>query len=719
VNSILTILLWIIISTPALALESEIIEVNVLPKYYSESKSGKQGPSSINNKWQSSKEEGHKLILQGQNEFKMSTDIIEDVPSIQQSMDCSNCGSKKITLNGLKSEMATILIDGIPIFSSLSEKYGIDAIPMEIVESINIESHQSVQPDNFESLAGALNFVTKNKVAKNNQSSLYLAGNNLNDHSVSYNTSLATKIFNLNTEWWVGASRKYQGSLDLDNNNIAEFPDRAMHQAYLKNKWHLEQGTFSFYTQFSNLQTIGGNTKGIKLAGISDSEANSDDFINSDVRNKFTGDWNKISDLVKLQRLDSYLKFEQMYSADLFIDYILAFSQQKQNSYSIHQYDYRNSQNVYYLKMSPTWFLGAHELRLKLESRIESLNSYSHQLYIVKNPPILRDDLNYRNFSISLLDDYAVTNKLQFIYGIKIEKMIVDWLYVLRGREIDHWNLNPSIAYQFELENKVMLSQSLGWRTRAPLLQLESVHGSHHYGYVNYLSKPERNIQLSSRLEKNQLKYSWFFENQINWLHDLSSVVDRSQSAQESLFQHAGDHFIVLSNQWGSSYQFNPNWSVDFSFFNSFSQNKFKKIQRLPIVEKKIQLNTNYHLDRMGISLNSTWVGALPLSLYGYDKHFNVVREDLASPEPYQFSSPKKQTSEAYFMLDLMFNYKWNQNINLDLSIKNLLNYTQTISAADSPTAWAKHGGHYHLDNMHVWGPVRPREFHIGIAYKF
>ncbi|NDG26389.1 MAG: Plug domain-containing protein, partial [Proteobacteria bacterium] len=40
---------------------------------------------------------------------------------------CATCGSKRVTVNGLRGEHTTILVDGVPLHSAVSSFYGVDA----------------------------------------------------------------------------------------------------------------------------------------------------------------------------------------------------------------------------------------------------------------------------------------------------------------------------------------------------------------------------------------------------------------------------------------------------------------------------------------------------------------------------------------------------------------------------------------------------------------
>jgi outer membrane receptor for ferrienterochelin and colicin len=59
-------------------------------------------------------------------------------PGVQTTLTCANCSSQRITLNGLRGENTTLMIDGIPAFSTISSFYGMEAMPMTGIERIEV-----------------------------------------------------------------------------------------------------------------------------------------------------------------------------------------------------------------------------------------------------------------------------------------------------------------------------------------------------------------------------------------------------------------------------------------------------------------------------------------------------------------------------------------------------------------------------------------------------
>lgn len=65
-------------------------------------------------------------------------DALVGTTGIRVESDCQNCGFTQLRLNGLEGRYTQILIDGRPMFSTLAGVYGLEQIPQEMIERIEI-----------------------------------------------------------------------------------------------------------------------------------------------------------------------------------------------------------------------------------------------------------------------------------------------------------------------------------------------------------------------------------------------------------------------------------------------------------------------------------------------------------------------------------------------------------------------------------------------------
>jgi outer membrane receptor protein involved in Fe transport len=103
------------------------------------------------------------------------------------------------------------------------------------------------------------------------------------------------------------------------------------------------------------------------------------------------------------------------------------------------------------------------------------------------------------------------------------------------------------------------------------------------------------------------------------------------------------------------------------------------------------------------------------LRRYGYDEHYNRYDTDVSSDTFGQVSEPKKTRVPGFWQLDASHRFAIAKNYALTMRVNNILDYTQTRDADDSPTTWHWHVNHAHYDNFHTWGPLTGRQYFVGL----
>ena len=77
-------------------------------------------------------------------------------------MNCGVCNTGDIHINGLEGPYTLVMIDGMPIVSSLSTVYGLSGIPNSLVERIEIVKGPASSLYGSEAVGGLINIITKN-----------------------------------------------------------------------------------------------------------------------------------------------------------------------------------------------------------------------------------------------------------------------------------------------------------------------------------------------------------------------------------------------------------------------------------------------------------------------------------------------------------------------------------------------------------------------------
>jgi outer membrane receptor for ferrienterochelin and colicins len=88
-------------------------------------------------------------------------DALTHRPGIDIQVECSVCNVRSITLDNLPGRYTTLTLDGIPIFSPVSNAYGLDMLGVNGLESIDVSRGAGSSLTTPESLAGTVNLVSR------------------------------------------------------------------------------------------------------------------------------------------------------------------------------------------------------------------------------------------------------------------------------------------------------------------------------------------------------------------------------------------------------------------------------------------------------------------------------------------------------------------------------------------------------------------------------
>lgn len=109
-------------------------------------------------------------------------------------MSCQNCGFPQVRINGLEGQYSQILIDSRPIFSALSGVYGLEQLPTNMVERVEVIRGGGSAIFGSNAIGGVINIITKEPL-RNSMSignSTTLIGMKAPDVNTTLNASLVS-----------------------------------------------------------------------------------------------------------------------------------------------------------------------------------------------------------------------------------------------------------------------------------------------------------------------------------------------------------------------------------------------------------------------------------------------------------------------------------------------------------------------------------------------
>ena len=108
-------------------------------------------------------------------------------PGVRVENNCQNCGFQQVRINGLDGQYTQILIDSRPIFSALAGVYGIEQLPANMVDRVEVMRGGGSALFGSSAIAGTINIITKEPVR--NSSAISHTTTSINGSGAFHNTT--------------------------------------------------------------------------------------------------------------------------------------------------------------------------------------------------------------------------------------------------------------------------------------------------------------------------------------------------------------------------------------------------------------------------------------------------------------------------------------------------------------------------------------------------
>lgn len=146
-------------------------------------------------------------------------------PGIRTEDDCQNCGFAQVRINGLDGHYSQILIDSRPIFSALNGVYGLEQIPANMIDRVEVVRGGGSALFGASAIGGTINVITKEPLrnsAEGSHTLMNIAGTSTFDNTTSANASIVTDDNRAGMA--VYAQSRYRQAYDHDGDGYTEIP---------------------------------------------------------------------------------------------------------------------------------------------------------------------------------------------------------------------------------------------------------------------------------------------------------------------------------------------------------------------------------------------------------------------------------------------------------------------------------------------------------------
>lgn len=159
-------------------------------------------------------------------------DALSLINGVQSQLNCNVCNTGEIRINGMDGPYTAVLIDGMPIVSSLATVYGLSGIPNNLIKRVEIIKGPASTLFGSEAVGGLINIITKDPFSAEKYS-VDITATTLKEFNIDFGTTFnvgkSNALLGVNAFW-------FNSKFDINNDN---FTDVTLQQRIsLFNKWN-------------------------------------------------------------------------------------------------------------------------------------------------------------------------------------------------------------------------------------------------------------------------------------------------------------------------------------------------------------------------------------------------------------------------------------------------------------------------------------------------
>jgi outer membrane receptor for ferrienterochelin and colicins len=143
-------------------------------------------------------------------------------PGLRMETNCQNCGFTQVRMNGLDGAYSQILLDNRPIFSALNGVYGLDQIPSNMIERIEVVRGGGSSLYGSNAIAGTINIITKEPIKSSFEINNYLGliDGKTPDKATTVNGTIVSDDLNSGLQFF--GMQRNRKSFDANGDNFTE-----------------------------------------------------------------------------------------------------------------------------------------------------------------------------------------------------------------------------------------------------------------------------------------------------------------------------------------------------------------------------------------------------------------------------------------------------------------------------------------------------------------
>lgn len=633
-------------------------------------------------------------------------------PGLRFETDCGNCGFSQVRMNGLQGQYTQILINSRAIYSALTGIYGLEMIPANMIERVEVVRGGGSVLYGGNAIAGTLNIITKEPTYNNYSVSNIISLTNIEklENTLMFNGNLVSNDLRSGIKFY-GINRN-RSPWDANGDNFSEITKIEATSFGIDGYYDLDTISKLKYNIFSlNEERRGGNKFNYEVHQADIAEFLDHKIIGGSIsyEKKFKNTQMSIYNSNQITNRHSYYGIggrvigigDSINKVDLLAlnsygrsnDIVSIIGLQLSNSYETINLVYGSEVNYN-----------------KINDEFKGYNKLISQSVL--------------NIGTYIQGDIKLAEKLRFIGGIRYEhiNLIGDNKFgaisIKNNKTFDILVPRISLMYSITEDLKIRTSYAKGFRAPQAFnedLHTEIISGTARFINISKNLKPELSDNLSFSIDKlfdfeeykfnficdvfyTKLNNAFILSNPIILENGLSSITKRNGKGSQVYGVNIECNFAykyLLQIQTGLTFQKAEYISNEIIWSNLDSTNLVSTNRILKTPNKYAFLNATVFLnDDITFDIASIYTGKMFVAHV-----INPIN---------QFT--KINESNSFFELNLKISYDFkfsNNSFNFSFGCKNALNaYQKDLDFG------------INKDAAYIYGPSLPRSIYFTIKYE-
>jgi outer membrane receptor for ferrienterochelin and colicins len=612
--------------------------------------------------------------------------------------NCQTCNYTQLRMNGLAGGYSQILINGRPIFSPLTGLYGLEQLPVNMIDRIEVVRGGGSTLYGSSAIAGTVNVMTK--IPQTNSYSLDYGYNNINgntnDNIISGNATLVSENNTSGISFFL--TNRERGFYDANADNFSEIP-LIQNTSIGANMFFLPKENQKLEISISNINEyrFGGEMikdKPAYLAQQSEERTHNVWMANADYQINFNNENTSLITYLALQNTDR--KHYTGIQPDDSVEYNEFVANPPYGTSTVStlnigmQINHRVND---FLSGNNVFTLGTEYL---FDDVLDIIPTYQYLI-----------DQTTKDFGVFLQSDWEIIPQLTLLSGVRMDKHNL----------VDNLIFSPRASLLYKLENHTQFRFSYGTGFRAPQAFDTDLHIAFAAGGVSRVSLspdliPERSQSFSGSINYDKLMENWIagftieaFHNRLNNAFFLQPI---GQDQFGELFEKQnGDGATVqgITVELRANYNQKIQLESGFTLQSSKFDNPVQYIDGLEGIREFVRTPNDYGYAILTLTPNDEWSATIN---YLYTGTMKVPH----------FAGAPNQTIDEIFTSDAFS--ELGTKVGYTIPIENLANGIEIYGGVRNIFNAFQRSFDIgkNRDSNFMYGPAQPRTFFIGIKLK-